>query len=416
MSHVRVVPACASDSEPESDDIVEQPVRRLKRKNALGGHGTVTIREPPRASRESRVEPQPGAIVGGGAVAEPPRVGGRVRPQGPQSRMWCATVYDRPDDGFAIASYLEGFVLPEGVDYACFGRETCPDTGRKHLQLFVYFTTKKRRVQMCRLLGIPHCHAEPCKGSATENQTYCKKEGDSAEFGDFSKCPAGRGQGGGANGAARALAVFRKTGKLRDVIRMGIDGEKDVSYQTIKLIQEHAKFACPRPVGTDAVRVYWMYGPTGTGKSRAASVLTGEAAVRPVSFKWWEGYDEDRACIIDDYRADWCKFHELLKFTDIYPFRVETKGGSRQFMCNTIIFTAPGSPTGVWRNRSDEDLEQLQRRIHGIYEFVPPEYVAQLGELLHSVPNLPNVRYFVRKGAVLDEAEIRTRMETPKDE
>ena len=61
-----------------------------------------------------------------------------------------------------------------------------------------------------------------------------------------------------------------------------------------------------------------------------------------------------------------CKFHELLNLLDRYPYRVECKGGSRQFTSKTIVITTPLSPEETWENRTSEDLGQLLRRIDNI--------------------------------------------------
>ena len=63
---------------------------------------------------------------------------------------------------------------------------------------------------------------------------------------------------------------------------------------------------------------------------------------------------------------DFCKFHELLNLLDRYPYRVECKGGSRQFTSKTIVITTPLSPEETWENRTSEDLGQLLRRIDNI--------------------------------------------------
>ena len=85
--------------------------------------------------------------------------------------------------------------------------------------------------------------------------------------------------------------------------------------------------------------------------------------------KWWEGYDGQEVVIINDYRKDFCKFHELLNLLDRYPYRVECKGGSRQFTSKTIVITTPLSPEETWENRTSEDLGQLLRRIDNILFF-----------------------------------------------
>jgi len=110
--------------------------------------------------------------------------------------------------------------------------------------------------------------------------------------------------------------------------------------------------------------VYWYYGPTGCGKSRAAFEEAGlEAYVKMPTNKWWDGYEGEENVIVDDYRADFCTFADLLRFFDRYPMRVEYKGGSTQFLAKNIWITTPYSPERTWEKQSAEKLDQLIRRI-----------------------------------------------------
>lgn len=73
--------------------------------------------------------------------------------------------------------------------------------------------------------------------------------------------------------------------------------------------------------------------------------------------------------VIDDFRADFCKFHVLLRLLDKYPYVVEVKGGSRQWLAEEIFITAPMHPRDAYAHRSDEDIKQLLRRITTITHF-----------------------------------------------
>lgn len=85
--------------------------------------------------------------------------------------------------------------------------------------------------------------------------------------------------------------------------------------------------------------------------------------------KWWDGYSNQYVVIIDDYRCDLCPFSYLLKLLDRYPFMVEVKGGTVQFVSFYIIITAPIGPREMWVTRSNEDLNQLIRRIDEVRDF-----------------------------------------------
>jgi len=120
------------------------------------------------------------------------------------------------------------------------------------------------------------------------------------------------------------------------------------------------------PVRQEKTIVHWYYGPTGTGKSREAYRIAEAAStyyVKDPTNKWWDGYDQQDVVIIDDYRRDFATFATLLRLFDRYAMSVEYKGGTIQFNSKMIIVTSPKDPKQTWEGRSDEDIQQLMRRI-----------------------------------------------------
>lgn len=83
--------------------------------------------------------------------------------------------------------------------------------------------------------------------------------------------------------------------------------------------------------------------------------------------KWWEGYWGQSAALIDDFRADFCTYHELLRILDVYPLRLEVKGSSVPSRLTKIYITSPFHPEDVYKTR--EDIGQLLRRITEIKFF-----------------------------------------------
>jgi len=82
------------------------------------------------------------------------------------------------------------FLEDHGEQYKCFGFETCPTTGRLHMQGYFYF---KNPVIGRKVLGIfeSNPHWEQAIGSPQSNIDYCSKDNDFYEFGDR-PCQGGR--------------------------------------------------------------------------------------------------------------------------------------------------------------------------------------------------------------------------------
>ncbi|QCW23680.1 MAG: replication-associated protein [Circoviridae sp.] len=120
-------------------------------------------------------------------------------------------------------------------------------------------------------------------------------------------------------------------------------------------------------------QVYWLYGPTGSGKTRYAVDHCGDKYWISHDEKWFDGYDGQENVILDDVRASSYKFNWLLRLLDRYPLQVPVKGG---FVCWTpkfIYITAPEIPEKVFCNHETGEpwdrIDQLLRRITQIIEF-----------------------------------------------
>lgn len=150
-------------------------------------------------------------------------------------------------------------------------------------------------------------------------------------------------------------------------------------------------YGAPRDFRT---RVNWYYGPTGSGKSRAAYAealrfceeeqsesdvgLAMRGTVRAIPYfkppvgNWWDFYSGQSAVIIDDFRPDMCGFGELLRLFDRYPMLVPRKGDYVQFRGRVIWVTCPLSPSDIMMNHpasAGEDIGQLMRRISCVKRF-----------------------------------------------
>lgn len=248
---------------------------------------------------------------------------------------------------FTDFSLDEDFLQSLDYSYLCYGLEKCPNTGREHLQGYIYFKNAKSFSAVKKLL--PTQHLERSNGSTADNVKYCSKEGNFKEFGDRP-----------SQGARNDIKIIKDkilTGEfnIRDVVASA------TSYQSVRMAEVCLKYF--EPSRNWKPTVCWYYGETGTGKTRDAFEECEEPYLCMEDNRWWEGYDGHEEVIIDDYRRDFCKFRTLLRILDRYEHRVECKGGSRQLRAKKIIITTTKSPEDTWEGRTSEDLQQLSRRI-----------------------------------------------------
>lgn len=265
----------------------------------------------------------------------------------PRSRAWCFTINNYSDKDDVNIDQLKS-----KVKYMIYGKEI-GELGTPHYQGYIYLKHQKTFTAMKKLLE--GAHLEVAKSTPINNINYCKKEGDYIEFGE----PPQQGK-------------RTDIDKVKEVIDthpnrpMTVLMQTDVNFQCVRLAEKYLLYTEKQRQWKP--KVMWFFGKTGTGKTREAYNQSEDPYICTDDAKWWDGYDGHEDVIIDDFRADFCKFHVLLRILDRYPYRVQVKGGFRQLLAKQIIITSAYPPLEVYR-RTEEDQDQLLRRIDKILEF-----------------------------------------------
>jgi len=243
---------------------------------------------------------------------------------------------------------LQRFRDLEGVTYMVIGKEHGEEgSGTHHLQGFITFKTKHRMTALKKIF--PRAHFEPAI-AADAAANYCMKE-------DYEII--NNRQQGKRNDLAAAVAFSREHG----IKRMAAEySEVFVKFHSglIKLAQ-YAK-----PERNFKPHVTWIWGPTGSNKTRTVREKESDLWISAKDLKWWDGYENQEAVLLDDFRKDFCTFHELLRILDRYPYWVQTKGGGTQLTARRMYITSCYHPAEVYDTR--EDIGQLTRRIDEIIE------------------------------------------------
>lgn len=231
------------------------------------------------------------------------------------------------------------------------------ETGTLHFQGLILFKNPRSFNSVRKLLP---WHVEPMRGTYEEAKRYVSKEETRCgELRSFGEPPAGQG----SRTDLQLLESAIKSGASR---RELFNDHFGTAIRYGKGIDEALRYFEPRRDFKTVV--YWYWGPTGSGKSRAAAIEAPDAYWKG-SGKWWSGYDGHADVVIDDYRKEFFPFDELLRLFDRYPMQVETKGGHAQFRAKRIIVTTCFDPYSTWVCETAENIQQLLRRIEYVKEF-----------------------------------------------
>lgn len=248
---------------------------------------------------------------------------------------------------------------PSKMRYLVYSQESGGTTGYLHWQCYVEFANPRRLPEIKKIFG-ETVHVEPRKGTAKQAADYCKKSDTRVsgpyEFGEIS-CQGKRSD------LEEAIETLQ-TGGINAVIENHPESYVKFHKGLEKLAlvkQPHRNF---KPT------VIWILGPTGIGKTRSVFDQEPVLWVSGRNLKWWDGYENQPAVLFDDFRADFCTYHELLRILDRYPYDVEVKGSHRRFNSQRIYITSCFHPKYVYNTR--EDIGQLLRRIDEIRDLTPP--------------------------------------------
>jgi len=274
-----------------------------------------------------------------------------------RTRNYCFTINNYTDEELTqLKKELKG------IHYIIVGDEV-GESGTPHLQGFIIYNNGRSKTAVIK--GMPRrAHVEVCNGTPYENYEYCSKEKVIFEHGER---PEKVGQG-----KRQDLKEIKDKVSKQEKIKTLLDTDSIVNYQQLKFAEGLKKYyETKRTAKTDVI---WYHGKPGTGKTHRAREICIERAgdedniyEAMATGQWWEGYDGQEYVIIDDLRGDFMKFHEFIKLLDKYPFRVQTKGSSRQFNAKVIIITSPYRPEQIYN--TIECIDQLIDRIDFIKEF-----------------------------------------------
>ena len=294
---------------------------------------------------------------------KPKQVFGGEKPVQWKGRHFQLTLNDPDLQYKPVKDYLMGL---KHTNYFISCLEKAPQTGHKHIHIYVQFE-KASRIAQSRLHG---AHVEVCRGSPQQNVAYIRKENDEEKRGE----------------------ILDEWGELRKVGNPNIKEMKEMSpeeldelpgqmYNIVQKIQEKKSKRFNADTVGKTVTVYYIWGPSGIGKTVLAKKITkiwGQTHEEGGDFNmvkyengfWAEAEEECAIALYDDFRDGDMRPREFINFIDYNIHSMNIKGGSIKNRYKLIVITSVQHPEDLYDEFSKKDSEprkQWMRRMHIIH-------------------------------------------------
>lgn len=262
-----------------------------------------------------------------------------------QARRFAFTVWPNIDDPEELLEF-------EPMSFMTYGLESCPTTGRMHYQ--GYCETHKKITEgglanQFREHGHVDVNVSVAIASEEINTKYVSKDGCCLyRWGN----PMVQGFRSDLMAARQAILDGHTPTATEDPQLMHVYG------RTVdRMVQE--RNAKRRRIGPQ--QGYWLWGPTGCGKTRFVYDTYGEDNVYQWKFSQYENYKFQDVVLIDDFRGK-MDIDTFLTLTDPYS-HTQVKPIYQDFisLTNTKLFvTSDRPPSAIWRDEGI--MYQIDRR------------------------------------------------------
>jgi len=299
--------------------------------------------------------------------------------RGRLAHAWC----------FTLNNYREDDTIPQDdeVRYMVMGKEVAA-SGTPHIQGYVFFNEKKRLTALKKIN--PRIHWIACDGTPQENRDYCCKGEQTKE--EWLKLKT-QGPNYGLNADFAEVGVLPppKNKKANEACEIKYAATKKAAlegrwddiaadhyvkhYNTLHRI--HADHA-PKLPALPHTTGQWIYGHTGTGKSRMVREKYPEAFIKQAD-RWWDGYRGESVVIVEDVdKYDVALGRYVKLWCDHYAFPADMKcQGKRDIRPHLVIFTSNYHPNEIWAD--EKTWEPIVRRCKMLY-YAKPLFAAERSE------------------------------------
>ena len=295
-----------------------------------------------------------------------------------QSRKYQLTINNPEEKQLGheqIKAILTGL---KSVVYWAMADEIGLETHTRHTHLYLQSRTPLRFSQIKRLF--PDAHIESARGSAAENRAYVEKSGKWADdtkadtsipgtFEEWGAIPEEPGQGFRSDIAQLYNLIVE--GKSNAAI-MSINPELAVHISRMDKIRQDILEAEYRDKWRD-LEVTYIFGPTGTGKTRGVMEKHGYSNVYRVTDYThpFDRYAQEPVLLFDEFRSS-LMVGDMLDYLDGYPIALPARYSQRQACYTTVYIISNIDLSQQYKNVQENEpatWRAFLRRIHHVVEW-----------------------------------------------
>lgn len=266
-------------------------------------------------------------------------------------------------------------------------------SGTPHYQGHLNFAKKKRITAVTKMFAPHKPHLEPAKDPKA-SFAYCKKHCDACYKGEactnetkdhrlagpweIGTCPT-------TKGARSDLLACKET--------IDSGGTSNDLWQThfATMARYHKSMSVYKRITTEprdwVMNVVILWGPTGTGKTHAATHNYGDSFYMLPQAKgsgiYFDDYAGQDTIVVDEMEGNRMTYTFLKAFCDRYPMTLPVHGGAgHQMVSKTIVFTSNTDPRLWYSNEvvKDWDTSPFKRRvtseIHMTEKYIAPKVIS----------------------------------------
>lgn len=294
-----------------------------------------------------------------------------------QSRKFQLTIMNPQERGYTHERIKEIISEFDSVIYWCMSDEIAPEEQTPHTHIYIQFLNARRVTTI--LNKFPKIHYEICRGTAQQNKDYVFKEGKWLED---------KKRGTRIDGTQEEYGEvpIERQGQrndltdLYDMIKSGMtDYEIITTNQNYMLQIEKIQMVRKIILGESYKRkwrdltVTYIYGETGTGKSRHVIEKHGhENLYRVTDYNHpWDGYACQPVIVFEEFRSS-LTCADMLNYLDGYPVDLPCRYSNKVACYETVYIISNISLEDQYlkvQRESPETYKAFMRRIHKVLEF-----------------------------------------------